>query len=406
MQYCVVDACFPLLQQSFGMAAMWLKYELSRRDIAEAPISSADCLLVTCVDARNVDFVARIKKKFPGKHIIAGGSAGYAPASIAQFCDCVCVGNGERFMDVLFSDGLCAAMSLPESFVHGETRTVQVASGFPWRMPPIQAEDGMFRLWCGRGCKKKCAYCQTGWSCEYEENPNPKSIVAYANRLGVSGDKFAYLSNDPLQHSFHDLLPQTESSSFSFEYIKKYGLPNARQVRLGVEGPSQRLRAFVRKPIAHDDLWKSTSWMNQNGKSVRWFMIAGLPSETDADYEELKTALTNWKKYTPKGVLALSFTAWQPEPSTPLGAFPLDDSYYDRYNRFKEWFFGIGFSNKIKIMNPMSPKARLESAIARMCLPSDKLYVGDDWGPNNRIEYPYKAQRNKMYVLLKKEAMA
>jgi hypothetical protein len=124
-------------------------------------------------------------------------------------------------------------------------------------------------------------------------------------------------------------------------------------------------------------------------------MIAGLPGERDEDWMELKTAVTDWKKLCSKGVLALSFTAWQPEPATPLGCMPIDDGYWKRWEDFREWFFsGVGWSNRIKLMAPAGIKTRLESSMARMGLTETALKTGGSFGPNNRVEYPYKKQRD------------
>jgi hypothetical protein len=69
----------------------------------------------------------------------------------------------------------------------------------------------------------------------------------------------------------------------------------------------------------------------------------------------------------------------------------------DFFNEFKSWFFdGIGFSNRIKIMNPAGYETRLESSIARMGLNESQLRKGKDWGPNDCVQYYYKELRNKI----------
>jgi len=328
--------------------------------------------------------------------VFAGGAGALAPYSLGLFCDAVCVGNGERFVSTLISGGIDAAMELDESWVDGQKRPVQVASGFPWGCPPIQCEDGAYRVWCGRGCKKKCAFCQTGWATKYEENPDPARLLDSIKTLQRDKKPFAYLSNDPNQHSFYSMLPAIDHGSYSLDYIRRNGPPSARQVRLGVEGVSERMRKVAGKPIAHDDLVKSAAWLNSLGKSVRWFMIAGLPGETDDDWSEIRRAVMEWKRISHKGVLALSFTAWQPEPSTPLGIAPVVDDYWARWESFREWFFsGVGWSNRIKLMAPAGLKTRMESALARMGLTVEELRQGGKWGPNDRVEYPFKAARNK-----------
>ena len=396
MKLSIIDACFPIGRQSSGLAALWLHHYAAQLGAVIVPPGEADVCAVTCVDPRNGATCAQIRKRWPHLSIVAGGAGALSPYSIGLHADAVCVGNGERFIETLCRDGLSAAKKLPETWVHGETRPVEIASGFPWTCPPIQAEDGSYRVWCGRGCKKRCAFCQTGWAQVYEENPDPSFLVDQIGALRRSGKRVAYLSNDPMQHSFFNRLPAVEHGSYSLDFIRRHGIPPARQIRLGVEGVSERLRRYVGKPVAHSDLVKATAWLNGLGKSVRWFMIAGLPGENASDWGELRTAVMDWKRICAKGVLALSFTAWQPEPATPLGIAPVMDDYWAQWEAFREWFFsGTGWSNRVKLMAPAAPKTRMESAVARMGLTESQLRIGGEWGPNNRVSYPHKLARDK-----------
>jgi len=308
----------------------------------------------------------------------------------------VCVGDGQAFVASLIERGLDAAASLPNVWIHGNDRGVLVDHGFPWAMPPVRGEDGAFRVYCGRGCKNKCVFCQTGWAYKYSENPDPQLLTSQIRAITGRGDKVAYLSNDAAQHSFFHSLPPTGHGSYSLGHLRQFGLPPARQIRIGVEGVSARLRDAVGKPISHDDLVGCTSWLNRNGKSVRWFMIAGLPGETHGDWEELKAAVMDWKKVTPKGVLEISFTAWCPDPATPIACLPLDDSYWDRYAAFSEWFFaGKGWSNRIKLWKPQQPKSLRLKAAFSMGKSEENLYDNSGYGPNDRVEFPFKALRHK-----------
>lgn len=380
------------------MAAEYLAWELRRHGLQESPIREADCLLVTCTAATDWKYLRNLRKKYPGKRIIAGGAASTSPASLGMFADVVCVGDGQAFLRALFRGGIKEAASLPNAWIDGQSKQIEIDQSFPWDLPPIQAEDGAYRLWCGRGCKNKCLFCQTGWGVTYQENPDPGDLVMRAKSLLAQGKKINYLSNDIAQHTFYASLPPVEHGSYSVNYLAKHGLPPARQIRLGIEGVSERLRAAVNKPISYDDLLKCTIWLNNNGKSVRWFLIAGLPSEADGDWLELRRIIQDYKAHTVKGVLALSFTAWCPDPATPLAPCPLDDGYWQRFAEFREWFFGgPGWSNRIKLMSPQQPAARLEKAMASMCLNEKALRTGGQWGPNDRVNYPYKGQAKKAH---------
>lgn len=390
MRFAVLDACFPIEKQSLGMAALWLKWELLRYNIDVVSHEKADVLLVSCVDPSQAGFIRRLRAKHKNKIIFSGGAGALSPHALSLFSDAVCVGDGRLFLKTLIQKGVNEAVLLDNVFVNGETRNVSVDQNFPWDCPPIQAEDGSYRVLCGHGCKMRCAFCQTGWALEYKENPNPSAVLMAVDRLKRNGKKFGYITNDLAQHSFFRALPASTHGSYSVAFMKKNGLPHARQIRIGVEGVSARMRRLVGKPISYDDLLKCTVWLNENKKSVRWFIIAGLPGEKKSDWEELKSIVQEWKIMADVGVLALSFTAFKREPSAPLGFLAHSDEYIDFYDDFREWFFGgVGFSNRIKIMSPAGIETRNECS---------ELYMGvdpyvDGWGPNDRVLYKNKPYR-------------
>lgn len=389
MKCAVIDACFPIEypQRGAGLGAHYLRWEMDRHNISEVSPQEADVILVTCVSTESTPAIARIRKKYPRKPIIVGGAASTSPYSIGKYATAVCVGDGQEFCKTLFSKGLDDALYLPNIWIDGETRRVEVDQSFPWGIPPIQAEDGAYRLAVGRGCKNKCLFCQTSWAYNFQETPYPDIVAARAKRLQEHGKKFAYLSNDITQHEFFKKLPNVDSGSCSVRYMKQYGLPPARSVRLGIEGVSERLRKMVAKPISHDDLVKSASWLNANGRGVRWFMIAGLPTETAEDWAELKAAVQDWKRITPKGVLQISFTAWCPDPATPLSIMRTDNAYWDYFKDFSDWFFsGCGWSSRVKILKPQMPDARNRKAeLSLGCVGAPS--------PNLRLIYPYESAR-------------
>ena len=388
MKIFLADTSFPLSKQdNAGMSVKCVAWQLQKNgiELVSQP-HNADLIFLSSVHPLTAPYAERLKSyKIP---IVFGGFGALSPSIYLNFCDFVVLGDGDRVFKEMAKGGHFE--DLPNVLTKGKA-SVDIDQNFPFDCPPIQQEDGSYSVWCGRGCKNKCFFCQTGWALMYKENPVPPIYIA--NGLLKQGKKISYLSNDLLQHTFYSSLPNVMHGSYSIKFLKKNGLPPARLIRIGVEGVSQRLRTLVNKPIMTDDLVKCSSWLNQNKKGVRWFLIAGLPTEQASDWEELKDAVMFWKKITPKGVLELSFTAWCPDPATPLAIMPLNDQYYEHFLSFKEWFFsGIGFSNKIKLYSPQAPEKRLEKAIFSMNLEKEQLYSGGYWGGNDVVNYPYKKQ--------------
>lgn len=375
MHYAVIDASYS--QGQLGLGGSWVAHEMRRLGAHMAEPEAAEVILVSSVDPRQASVVRRLRRVYHSTPIIVGGAGALSPSVYGRHATAVCVGNGEQLLRTLCEQGLDRALQLPEVWIEGERRPVEVAQGFPFLCPPIECEDGSFRVWCGHGCKMRCAFCQTGWGLDYCEHPTPRYLVAVIRQLLAEGKRVSYMSNDPGQHSFCATLPPVEHGSYSLAYLRKSGMPKARTVRIGVEGVSSRLRAALGKPITNADLVKATTWLSAAGKHVRWFLIAGLPGEGASDWDELREAVGSWKRLAPKGTLGLSFTAWQPQPAAPLGAAAMCDDYWEHWLAFREWFFeGGGWSHRVKLMMPAAPAGRLAASLAGMDLDEDSLRRG------------------------------
>jgi hypothetical protein len=395
MKISIIDSSYPLSKMQYGVSASYLFWEMSRHGIKPAAIVDSDFILVTMQDPRQWPYLKSLRGKYPGKKIIVGGSASSAPFYIGLHCDCVVVGDGQAFIKTLIESGYESAESLPNVWVHGETRPVTIDQGFPWNLPPIMGDNGHVNIFISRGCKKKCFFCQTGWAYDYQETNSPDYVLSQVQ--SCKGKKITYVSNDLGQYSGIDSLDRNADGSYSVEYILKNKiLPKARVVRLGVEGVSERIRETINKPIRNDDLYNLALALNRTGKSVKFFMMAGFPFETAEDWEELKSFIMRYRRKEQKGTLEISFSAWIPSPATPMCLLPLNDDYWKRFEAFREWFFNAGWSNKIKLLNLAKPETRLQSAMAHMGLTEKELREGGKWGPNDRIEYPYKKAAHKI----------
>jgi hypothetical protein len=395
MKISIIDSSYPLSKMQYGVSASYLFWELLRHGITPTSIKDSDFILLTMQDPRQWPYLKSLREKCPGKKIIVGGSVSSAPYSIAPYCDCVVVGDGQIFIKTLTQSGYKEATTLKNVWIHGEYRPVIIDQGFPWDLPPIMGDNGHINIFISKGCKKKCYFCQTGWAYDYQETESLERVLAQAKFC--KGKKITYVSNDLGQYSGVNYLNSNADGSYSVEYIiKNKMLPKARVVRLGVEGVSERIRGLLSKPIKNDDLYNLTLALNRAGKSVKFFMMTGFPFETDEDWEELKSFIMRYRRKEQKGTLEISFSAWIPSPATPMCILPLKDDYWERFKVFREWFFNAGWSNKIKLLNLAQPQTRLKSAMAHMGLTEKELREGGKWGPNNRIEYPFKKAVHKI----------
>ncbi len=327
--------------------------------------------MVTSVHPLQAGKVARIAKKYTP--VIVGGPGALSPGAY-ESAAAVVLGDYRAFFAELSKRGYDAATNLSNVFVHSESRGVSIDSSFDWSASGrYRAEDGKVQVFCSRGCKRRCAFCQTGWALNYSENPDVDSVI-----LQAAGAKVTLVSNALSQVSYFDRLPASAASHTLREAVS-LGVSSA-TVRVGIEGVSQRLRKAVQKPISNQELVDGTLLLNRRGCQVRWFLIAGLPGEVWEDWLELTDCVKAYTTNHARGTLQISFTAYVPEPSTPLKGQPYSEEYFEHYERFARWYFDYARINHLSIFRPQGPKPRAAKAAAQMH-PS-----------NDRVLYPHRGK--------------
>ena len=377
-----------------GLGLSWLKWELSERHGVETVTpEQADVVLASVQSQQALPDLRRELKRHSidprTRPVVIGGPGAYAPAVFdALPIAGACVGEGRRFVSVLVADGLAAALKLPETWMPGETQAVIPHAEFPFDCPPIRYQDGTTRLWVSRGCKRKCLFCQTGWERAYQQRPDLETVYHQAAALSVKGETIFCTSNDQSELDWARLpkLPHMSATMAGLREAMRRpgGINNVRSVRVGVEGVSARLRSAVCKPIATQELVDTTIAVMERGVTFRWFMIAGLPGETDADYDDLKAAIMHLKRYCRKGAVMLHFHAFLPHPAAPLCIPAIDDGYWQRFERFRRWFFdGPGLTPRVQVMPCAQPATRMKQAMLNMAATEKEVRRGW-WSADNR----------------------
>ena len=381
-------------QKYRGLAATWLQWECSKKgvDIVN-PSDRPDFILMTTSSQQGVGQIKSWLRKWkPRCPVILGGVVAWAPAIFNDLVDVICVGEGQRFIRILLSHDLDAARALPEAWIPGETRSVIPGDTFPWDCPPLRHPDGTVRVWGSRGCKRACLFCQTGWERSYAPSPAPHLIKAQIAALKRQGEKVAIITNDAASEELIGALGQQEFVSVTLANIRALQLSRniTKSIRIGVEGVSERLRRGIGKPITNEQLCDITirAWEARVG--VRWFFIAGLPGENDGDWEELR-GLVDVLRTRERGCVMANFHAFIPQPATPLGVLPLQDTYWERFEEFRRWFFhGIGFTRRLQIVPPAQYGGRMKRARESMAASEAELRRGWFWDDNDNWRIKYK----------------
>lgn len=185
------------------------------------------------------------------------------------------------------------------------------------------------------------------------------------------------MSNALSDVSFAPRLPPDISASHTLREAV-HSNATGRLVRVGVEGVSERIRRAVGKPISNQQLVDWTLALNQRGVQVRWFMIAGLPGETWDDWLEIIDCVKAYSHNHERGTLQISFTAYVPEPATPISALLYLDDYSEHHARFRNWYFGLARISHLSLFRCQEPATREQKAKAQM-------HPG-----NSRVRYPHR----------------
>lgn len=416
-KYAIVDATVAKTEAHFrGIAAKYVEWELREQgaEVVNDP-RLADVVCVTVVSPHEYECVPRALKrvgvqplahKRKGQRVVLGGQGALSPAIFDPYIDAACVGEGRSFLSVLVGRGFCAAATLPNAWIPGETREVLPDDNFPWDAPPTMAEDGIVRVYASRSCRKKCLFCHTGWATPYRENDGDY-LVGQHKRLVAAGYRVNVVTNDAPALSFFGEVGTIEHFSASYSQVRQMisdgigGIAGkVKSVRLGVEAPSSRLRRIIGKPIDTSDLFDLSCTLLNSGIGVRWFMIAGLPGESDNDWSELRDVVVQSRHAIKKGALQLSFTAFCPDAAAPLCLAPLDDGYWYRFDEFWRWFFdGAGYTRRIQLFKCAKPSSRLRHAMGSMAATENQLRQGwlDRDPPNWRVRYAYKDKARHAY---------
>jgi radical SAM superfamily enzyme YgiQ (UPF0313 family) len=266
-----------------------------------------------------LDFIKwRYSSLMKNKRVIVGGNyPTTSPQAVKPFCDAIYLGDGELW------DG-----KSDQFIVSGtEPKKRAIAKHIsPYLYEDLQQSRRTF-VEISRGCKNKCMFCQYGWlkpyrECDYEDiiqninRAKTKSIRIFA------ADRFQHSCYLKIRHSLDKAGKADTGSDVSIRFLLKHPdfLQFTNKVRIGIEGLSFRLRRMVGKPYTNDDIVRFCQLVADAGiKSLDWYMIYGLPTETDDDVDEFRNLILSLNVAMPIGyTIAIHWNAFTPSAQTPF----------------------------------------------------------------------------------------
>lgn len=309
--------------------------------------------------------------------VLAGGAALFLnPEPVVDFMDLVVLGEAEPLLAPLVEllrepldrtellsqavriDGIYAP-SLYEPLYHeGKLYGWEVREGAPERVRRVWSltRDGevssttiftpdtefgdMTLVEVSRGCPRGCRFCAAGFIyLPFRQHPLEAVLervdqgFAYRKRIGLVGAAVSdYREIGALSRAILDKGGTVSVSSLRIdgldeEMIDVLMASGHKTVTLAPEGGSQRLRDLINKGINEAEILEAADRVIGKGiLNLKLYFIIGLPTETDADLEELvalvlsirERVVAAARQHRRLGEIAISVNPFIPKPFTPF----------------------------------------------------------------------------------------
>ena len=309
--------------------------------------------------------------------VFAGGPCAFNPLPLSDFIDVFCIGDGEDMMvevcEVL-ERGKLNGKSRKEIIedlykiegcwgVNGEPKKVNK------RISPLTLENASVSypipfsssvhdraiVEIRRGCGRMCRFCQPGHVTlpirEREAEDIIKITKELVNNTGydeysllsLSSNDYANitevvkeLSVDFNKRKINVSLPSQRIDGFNLELANLMQTVRKSGMTLAPEAGSQRLRNVIKKNISEEQILNAVLTLYKNGWSkIKFYFIAGLPTETMQDMDEMAELLSKIK-YQAKQIkqelnlnygleLTCTVSIFVPKPFTPFQWCPQTD---------------------------------------------------------------------------------
>ncbi len=198
----------------------------------------------------------------------------------------------------------------------------------------------------GRGCGRSCRFCAAGYVYRPPRFHNEHNLGSCMDKQMLTSSRLGLLSaavsDTPGIEALTTRIIES-GNSFSVSSLRADTLTHRllmnlkasgqRTVAIAPEAGSERLRKVINKHLTQEQIIASVRTIAGCGDfTLRLYLLIGLPTETEADIQEIVDLIKIIKHHmikasTPRGTIGritLSVNCFVPKPFTPFQWFPLE----------------------------------------------------------------------------------
>ncbi len=369
---------------NYPILAYSVAYELEIAGVVETLDTAKIPVLVKDRDARH-------------PLLIGGGPLTFSnPAPMAPFFDVIIMGEGEELIEELINiardvsyvrdrlwDALAGKPGYYLPHIHGEV-VPPVAAVSDALLParsviatPHTELSNMFMTEAARGCSRGCTYCVMRRSTNGGMRIVPRAdiiggIPAGARKVGLVGaavtdhPDIAAVVRDVVDGGREVGISSLRADKLTDELVGLLARGGYRTLTVAGDGASERMRRVVERSTKAEHLIKSAEFAAAHRlHTLKVYMMLGVPSETDADVDELVQLSRELAAIHPRVAYGLApFVAKRNTPldGTPFAGISLVES---RLARLDKGLRAAGLSAKVKVRPTSARWAWVEYMLAQ-----------------------------------------
>jgi radical SAM superfamily enzyme YgiQ (UPF0313 family) len=305
--------------------------------------------LLRCLELARVPLLAR-ERTAQHPVVLLGGPLTFSnPLPVAPFADVVLMGEAEQTVvqvmeayqgaesKAAFLEAVAKLIGVYVPAIHGE-QLMAVAKADDVTLPaystictPDTELSDMHLVESERGCHRKCTFCVMRRSTNGGMRlASPEAIMATipegARKVGLVG---AAVSDHPkvveIMRMIVDSgrgvsLSSLRADRLTPAFVEQLWRGGAKTLTVASDGASERLRAQMEKNIKEKHLLRAAELAAQFGlKTLKLYMMVGVPNETDEDLDELIDFSKRLSKVMP---VAMGIAPFVAKRNTPLDRLP------------------------------------------------------------------------------------